>query len=637
MDLDTLIKKLDIGETSDFECKAAENELPKDAWKTISAFANTNGGYLVLGITEKKGKFYPSGIKNAAYQQQNFWNAHNDKTKINIPLIDESNVNEIKIDDLSIIVIKVPRASRTQRPVYINNNPNTGTFKRQGEGDYLCTELEVRQMLRDANDRPQDSLILENFGLNDIDRDALKAFRNRFSSRDPDHPFLALDDLGMLEKLGAWKQDRISKNEGLTIAGLLMFGKEQSILEELPHYFLDYQERPSIDSTEWTYRLTSGDGRWEVNLFNFYYKIYNRLVVDLDVPFKLDENAIRTGETSVHKAIREAVANTLIHADHSATQAITIIKHKDSFLFSNPGCLRISVEQLFAGGQSDPRNPNIQTMFRMIGLGERAGSGFPRIIQACQEQQWIGPVVSGALDLNRTTVILLMVSLIPEEVDRDLRQIAGNEYCSLSELDRMILFLAHRLTDISNNNIQQYSQKHPRDIGDCLKHLVQKGYLAQSGSGRGTHYSLAKVQPNSDRLDVNPDHLNVNPDHLDVNPDHLDVNLDHLDVNPDHLNVNPDRLNVSPDRLEKLKVLATPVRDKGNVPEIVMRQAILDVCREDFLTPRQMEEIFNRKNLRLRFLSPMVKEELLELRYPDNPSHPEQAYRTRQHQTEVIK
>jgi ATP-dependent DNA helicase RecG len=608
MDLDTLIERLKIGESYNLEFKAAEDNFPNEAWKTISAFANTDGGYLILGVSEKRGQFFITGIINPDRQCKDFWDNHNNPQKINTPILNESDVSILRIDNKSLIIIKVPRVPRNQKPIYINRNPLLGTYKRQGEGDYLCSELEVKQMLRDANDEPQDGRFLENFTLDDIDREALKSFRNRFHSREQDHPFLEKDDLGLLEKLGGWRRDRLSGKEGLTLAGLLMFGKEQSILDAIPHYFLDYQERPTIDSTEWTYRLTSGDGRWEGNLFNFYYRIYNRLIIDLDVPFKLDENAVRMGETSVHKAIREAVANTLIHADHSSTQAITIVKHKDSFVFSNPGCLRISIEQLFTGGQSDPRNPNIQTMFRMIGLGERAGSGFPRIIQACQEQQWVGPVVPEESDSNRTTVILLMVSFIPEEVDRDLRQITGDDYCTLSELDRMILFFTHRLADISNNTIQQYSQKHPRDIGECLKRLVQKGYLEQSGRGRGTHYSLTKIQHNSDPLEPNSDPLEPNSDPLEPNSDPLEPNSDPF---------------------AHLKELALPVSSKGKVTENVMREVILHVCKENFLTASQLEVILNRaaSTLRPKFLSPMVKENLLKLRYPETPNHPEQAYK----------
>jgi ATP-dependent DNA helicase RecG len=125
-------------------------------------------------------------------------------------------------------------------------------------------------MLRDAGDEPQDYSILEHFTIDDLDFDTLQAYRNRFSSREPDHPFLALDNQGLVEKLGGWRRDRKTGQEGLTLAGLFMFGKEQSILDAFPHYHLDYQEHLSDDpEVRWTFRLTL-DGRWEGNIFNFY-------------------------------------------------------------------------------------------------------------------------------------------------------------------------------------------------------------------------------------------------------------------------------------------------------------------------------------------------------------------------------
>ncbi|MGD1701285.1 hypothetical protein [Dapis sp. BLCC M229] len=59
----------------------------------------------------------------------------------------------------------------------------TGTYKRDYSGDYRCTETEIKQMLRDASSEPQDSQILDNFDLNDLDPETLKAFRQRFSNR----------------------------------------------------------------------------------------------------------------------------------------------------------------------------------------------------------------------------------------------------------------------------------------------------------------------------------------------------------------------------------------------------------------------------------------------------------------------
>ncbi|MHC5827342.1 MAG: hypothetical protein ACYT04_68560, partial [Nostoc sp.] len=123
----------------------------------------------------------------------------------------------------------------------------TGTYKRNFEGDYRCTVEEVQQMFQDASNEPQDIKILEGFNLSDLDVETLKSFRQRFSSREPDHPWLALDEKNLLIQLGGWRCDRFTGKEGLTLAGLLMFGRERSILDALPHYQLDYQEQLSKD------------------------------------------------------------------------------------------------------------------------------------------------------------------------------------------------------------------------------------------------------------------------------------------------------------------------------------------------------------------------------------------------------
>ncbi|MEY2857094.1 MAG: hypothetical protein RLZZ74_1406, partial [Cyanobacteriota bacterium] len=118
MDLETLLEKLDIGESQDFECKTAEDNVPKDAWKTISSFANTEGGYIVLGVAEKKSQFQVTGVNNPKRQLKDFWDNHNNSQKLSVPICSESDVTVEEIDDKFLIIIKVPKATRTQRPVY---------------------------------------------------------------------------------------------------------------------------------------------------------------------------------------------------------------------------------------------------------------------------------------------------------------------------------------------------------------------------------------------------------------------------------------------------------------------------------------------------------------------------------------
>jgi ATP-dependent DNA helicase RecG len=580
-------------------------------WETVSAFANTDGGYIVLGVSESKGRLVISGVRNPNGAQKNFWDIHNNPQKLNSPICSNSDVQVVKVDGYSLVTIWVSRATRTQRPVYINNNPMTGTYKRNYEGDYRCTQEEVWQMLRDASKDSQDFQILEGFDLTDLDQETLKSFRQRFSSREPDHPWLALDDHNLLCQLGGWRRDRTTGKEGLTLAGLLMFGTERSIQDCLPHYQLDYQERLSDDpETRWTYRLTL-DGRWEPNLFNFYYRVYGRLVNDLDVPFQLDKDAVRRGETHVHEALREALVNTLIHADHQSTRPIVVIKISDRFLFSNPGRLRIPLQRLYEGGVSDARNPNLQKMFQMLGLGEKAGSGFQKILRAWIEQQWLIPFVSEKLDLEVTSVALPMVSLIPQDVERELKEIVGDDYCNLTELDRIVLVLAHCSGEINNMGVQRYRHEHPREIGECLKRLVNKGWLEQFGRGRGTHYTLPN-QRQSDLLSLLP-----SSEHYELNSEHYEPSSEHYESSSEHY--------------RRLQEIAAPIREKGRANKSLVEQAILELCSEQYIQLRTLADLLERKpdSIRNHYVNPLLSQDLLELKYPDQPNHPDQAYRTK--------
>ncbi|MBC1239998.1 putative DNA binding domain-containing protein [Nostoc sp. 2RC] len=619
MDTETFLQHISLGEDEEIEFKTANGGLPKDIWETLSAFANTDGGYIVLGVSQKNDDFVVSGVRNPNALLKPFWDNHNNEQKLSIPICSNSNVQITEVNGQKVIIIEVPRASRTQRPVYINNNPITGTYKRNYEGDYRCTKEEVQQMLRDASSAPQDLQILDKFDLNDLDSETLKSFRQRFSSREPDHPWLALDDKNLLLNLGGWRRDRDTNQQGLTIAGLLMFGRERSILDALPHYHLDYQEQLSHDpDTRWTYRLTL-DGKWEANLFNFYYRVYGRLVNDINVPFRLNSEAVRKGETHVHEALREALVNTLIHADHFSSRPLVITKFPDSFLFSNPGRLRISPQQLYEGGVSDARNPNLQKMFQMLGLGEKAGSGFGKILRAWKEQQWFYPFVSEKLELELTSITLPMVSLIPEQVERELKEIVGDHYRELTELERIILVLAHRFGDICNTDVQYYRHEHPRDIGECLKRLVDKGCLERSGRGRGAHYALSNTQKVDLLLSLPRfEHSEPNSEHSEPNSEHSEPNSEHNEISFEH--------NESSTLLE----IAAPVRDKKRVSPELMQSIILKLCSEEYLLLKTLAELLKRSpdTIRTHYINQMLRQSLLEPKYPEQPNHPQQAYRS---------
>src|SRR5262249_16608241 len=153
-----------------------------------------------------------------------------------------------------------------------------------------------------------------------------------------------LDNNRLLEKLGAWRKDRQDGAEGVTLAGILMFGKHQAIIspDVASAYVVDYRDyRGSRNPADrWSDRLFP-DGTWEANLFQFYERCQQKLIADLKVPFALKAGQ-RIDETPVHVALREALINALIHTDYSVAGGIVIERRDDGYRFGNPGTLLIS-------------------------------------------------------------------------------------------------------------------------------------------------------------------------------------------------------------------------------------------------------------------------------------------------------
>lgn len=93
----------------------------------------------------------------------------------------------------------------------------------------------------------------------------------------------------------------------------------------------------------------------ENNLFNFIRMVVPRLTRDIPRPFQMD-GIIRKDDTPQHKAVREAFTNMIIHADLMLNGLLRVEKYDDRFVLSNPGLLKLPVEQIYAGGESKARN-----------------------------------------------------------------------------------------------------------------------------------------------------------------------------------------------------------------------------------------------------------------------------------------
>ena len=316
------------------------------------------------------------------------------------------------MDGAQIVCLHVPQADWRSKPIYLNGNVYKGTYRRNNEGDYHCTEAQVKAMIRDSNADGNDSILIEYYGMDDIDPDSLRQYRTEFRQENSTHVWNRVDDKTFLRNLGGYTEDRQTGREGLTLAGLMMFGKGLAIRDRFANFRMDYLDMSHLVGDERYHDRLTYDGLWENNLYQFFRIVSPKVQFDLPRPFKLEKGGKRNDDTPQHEAVREAFTNAIIHCDLMMDAGILRIeKHDDRLCFRNPGLLKLPVEAIYRGGNSKARNPKIQNMLRMIGFGENVGSGFPKIIAAWKETNWGEPQLINKLDVDEVELILPVPSV----------------------------------------------------------------------------------------------------------------------------------------------------------------------------------------------------------------------------------
>ena len=397
-------------ENSLLEVKSARGGLPNSLWESYSAFANSEGGVIVLGVKEnaKDGSLYVEGLDDVHKLMKDFWNMVNNRQKVSCNILTDSMAVPDKIEGKDVIVIRVPRAERTSRPVYVGSDPRTGTYRRNFEGDYHCSIDEVSLMIRDSALVTDDNKLLTDLDVSVFCPDTVKSYRNIFQLIRQNHLWNKEDDAMFLRRIGAVREDKDTGKFHPTVAGLLMFGYEYEITAVFPNYFLDYQEnRTNGIYARWTDRIMSQSGDWSGNVFDFLLRVIPKLQADLKVPFMFKGNQLDE-DTPLHKTVREATVNMLANADFYGRRGVVVQKGADGFRFANPGSMRVSLTEAIQDSASDPRNGVMMKMLAMVKYGERAGSGLQGIFKTWQSVYHCAPKleVTTPGGVDRTTLTL---------------------------------------------------------------------------------------------------------------------------------------------------------------------------------------------------------------------------------------
>ena len=347
-------------------------------------------------------------------------------------------------------------------------------------------------MLRDQPEETADMKILQDMSLEVLNSETVHAYRNRHMDYRTEHVWERLSDKEYLERIGAAKLSVRDHTLHPTAAGLLMFGEEYKILYEFPEYFLDYRE--VLDPTiRWTDRLQSSSGDWTGNLFDFFFRVYGKLVKDLKIPFKLD-GITRVDDTPVHKALREALANCIVNTDFYFPRGIVIRKDADSIVMENPGSIRTGKAQMLKGGISDPRNKALMKMFNLIGIGERAGSGVPDIYSVWEQQGWKRPEVIEEYGSDRTILKLSFVKKAAiKNGDKKVAIKNGDKKQVTKKTEIQLEYILEYMTSDREYKTSEIAA----EIGlkksrarELVNELVKSGRIEAVGKNRGRRYRL---------------------------------------------------------------------------------------------------------------------------------------------------
>ena len=482
------------GETRTVEFKKSGTEITKDVYETVCAFSNRDGGHIFLGVKDN-GEIH--GIQEEKVDRivKDFVNAVNNESKISPPLY----LSPIEYDanGKRILYIRVPVSPDVCRC-------NGRIFDRIHEADIDITRHsdDVYRLYARKRNSYFVNRVFPAFGMDDLREDLIERAKKMSRYRDNNHPWLSMTNEQVVRSAGLIVMDSDSGREGLTLAGILMFGTDQLIMSVLPQH-----------KTDAIFRICNTD-RYDdrdvvtTNLIESYDRLMEFSKKHLNDTFNLD--GIQSVSARNH-ILREIVSNLLMHRDFSSGFVSKLVIEKDRIYTENPnlshgqGTLNLDTFEPFA------KNPPISKVFREIGLADELGSGMRNTYKYTKMYSGGEPVFFEG-DVFRITIPLSEVAtatvgparIVPangntkktdgiinegtnpnEEINGDINPNGEiNEEATLSQTDKQLIELIRNNPDIKRSDMISALEIGKSTLDRLLKKLKNKGVIEHSGSNK---------------------------------------------------------------------------------------------------------------------------------------------------------
>jgi ATP-dependent DNA helicase RecG len=638
------MEKLRIGEESvEIEAKRA-GAIDKSILQTVSAFSNEpgrGGGYLLLGVEEDPDgelldpAFNVVGVKDPGQLQADL--ATQCRGSLQPPVRPEICVE--RHEDKTVLVVFVPEAPAANKPVFIvSEGLPGGAYRRIGNTDQHCTEDDLELIYQGRSSTHYDSTPVEGTTLNDIDPNALNEYRRRRRDINPQAIELQYSDDELLHSLNATTKAR-NGEVCLTVAGLILFGKEPSLRRYFPMTRADYI---LVEGREWVRdpekRYTALESRGPLLLL--IPRVVQQVLADIPATFSLNGDGVHRQDVPLipGTVIREAIVNALMHRNYRSASPVQVIRYQNRIEIRNSGFSLKPEERLGEPG-SYARNPTIAAVLHEIGLAETKGSGIRTMRELMKRANLTPPFFESDRQKDEFHLMILVHHLLTEG---DVQWLEQFKDLGLTPDEARALIVARESGAITNAMFRELSGLDTLASSKSLARLRVAGLLTQKGKGKRTYYLLAdmaiKAGVSSPSETSNPPDKAVNLPDKAVNPPDKAVNLPDKTANlPDKAVNLPDKeivhrsghpMPINPADLPLDLVNRLELLDRRSKPDQI-KDVIYALCLWRSLSAVSIATLIGRtkKHVLDEYLTPMLKEGRLELVYPKSPAHPRQAYR----------
>ncbi|MFW9308859.1 ATP-binding protein [Glaesserella parasuis] len=618
---------LQESESQRIEAKRCSDTVSDSVMQTVCAFANEVGleyGYLLLGVSEPDDEhknYWVSGVSDSdRVLDQIQTNCRNQfKVVVNI------DAGMAIIENKTVIAVKVFELDPASKPCsFLSSGKNkknftkTGIWRRGLNGDYEATVDELQSIYSQKQGLSYENTFLPNVTWDDIDPEKIDEYRRLRRKVRQDSPELDYDDVTLLDTFNLIRQkdDAIQPN----IAGLLLFGTNVALRKHLPMIRVDYiRHRGSqwIDDDEQRFLYTKD---FRESLLTLIPRLEAMILDDIPEYFNLEENALQRTDRPFlpQKVVREAVVNMVMHRDYAVNQPSQVNRFSNRLELQNAGYSLKPLEDL-GNAKSITRNPLIAAVLYDLKFAETKGSGVNTMRSLLKKAKLSPPVFHSNQDNNQFKATLLLQHLMREEQLEWLKLFS--EY-NLSDNEAVALVLARETGFVDNSGLREISGLDTLAASKLLGKLRDKHLLDKFGKGQYTFYLLSDLASN---IDDKPTKLDDKPTKLDDKPTKLDDKPTKLDDKPTKLDDKPTKLDDKPTKLDEL------LEDLGNRSSFgQIRIVIAMLCLEQPCSAEFIAEKLNRNQqyVSKNYLKKLIDSWYLTYIYPEQPNHPEQAYRT---------